>query len=328
MNSLITIDYCIPRRVSRILITFALIVSNCVLADTPNVLNTSEWRIFVERAEELSISPIDRSTLEAKCLAAISTDGNLTNIESVPVCIDAAVKTISPFAWYRDINTHNIQAKTTASSESLKPKNIKAISNEIVYLQFTSFEVNAFKNAIAAINELHEKNTIQGLVIDLRDNNGGGFVQIEEVAALFMQEGKVLGNVFGKRPYQSKATKPRAGFFTSTQFPPSLLTAPITVIVNKNTSAGAELLANALKIHRAAFLIGEKTMGLNHSFITLPLTRPSYILLLPAGKMSGPHGESWSPNGLKIDMDLTNLTSTNESDEWINSAVKILKSKK
>jgi carboxyl-terminal processing protease len=97
-----------------------------------------------------------------------------------------------------------------------------------------------------------QQEKIEGLILDLRFNQGG---PLESVV-------KILGNFMSYSPVGQVRTK-------SNTKPTALLTdvntdvfnKSIVVIVNEDTCAGAEFLASALKENKAAIIIGAKTLG-------------------------------------------------------------------
>jgi carboxyl-terminal processing protease len=99
----------------------------------------------------------------------------------------------------------------------------------------------------ALIRKLKAKN-IEGLILDLRDNNGGILEQSVLVAGLFM-DGPVVqvrgqyGNV------DCFHTKPSS----------ILWDGPLIVLVSRMSASAAEILAGALKDHNRAIIVGDKS---------------------------------------------------------------------
>jgi carboxyl-terminal processing protease len=91
---------------------------------------------------------------------------------------------------------------------------------------------------------------MKGLVIDLRDNQGGRYESIFDIASLLVPKGSLVvseihrgGGVVEKR----NGSEPR-------------VSVPMVVLVDGETASGAEVLAGALK-HAGAKVVGKRTMG-------------------------------------------------------------------
>lgn len=95
-----------------------------------------------------------------------------------------------------------------------------------------------------------EKNGLDGLILDLRDN-GGGYLNIaENIAEIFLEKGKTIYSLESKNSTDVTLddTSERRSY-------------PISVVVNKNSASASEILAAALKYSYGASLVGNKTYG-------------------------------------------------------------------
>jgi carboxyl-terminal processing protease len=89
-----------------------------------------------------------------------------------------------------------------------------------------------------------------GFVLDLRDNPGGLLVQAVAVSSLFLDRGVVVSLVGAHRPRQVLRAQPG-----------SVTTLPLAVLVDRHSASSAEIVAAALRDHRRATLVGERTFG-------------------------------------------------------------------
>jgi len=117
------------------------------------------------------------------------------------------------------------------------------------YLQITHFDQGtgeAFMLALAAL----EREGLEGLIIDLRDNPGGLFDEAVAIGELIVPAGEITrivdkdNNVLSQ--YYSRA-KPQDY--------------PMVVLVNQLTASAAEILSGALQDSGRAFLVGTPTFG-------------------------------------------------------------------
>ncbi len=104
-----------------------------------------------------------------------------------------------------------------------------------------------------ALTETLASGTARGIIIDLRNNTGGVYREVVKIAQMLIDgdPAKSLWTVRqnGKSPEFVRATSP------------ALNKLPCVVIVDKTTSGGAELLAEALQEQSRAALVGSKTAG-------------------------------------------------------------------
>jgi carboxyl-terminal processing protease len=99
--------------------------------------------------------------------------------------------------------------------------------------------------------ELRRKKKMRGLVLDLRWCPGGFLNEAVKVAELFLGEATIATVKMRDRPdevYRSTAGGKLDDF-------------PVVVLVNGETSGGAELIAAALQDHRRALVVGSRTLG-------------------------------------------------------------------
>jgi len=109
---------------------------------------------------------------------------------------------------------------------------------------------------------LRELPGLAGLVLDLRDNPGGQLEPAFAVANLFLRSGAIFTQVGAHGERQVHNARADGTW-------PDV---PIVVLVNDRTASAAEIVAGALRLHRRAVLVGERTRGkgLVQSMLDLP----------------------------------------------------------
>jgi carboxyl-terminal processing protease len=132
-----------------------------------------------------------------------------------------------------------------------------------------------------ALTHLREDG-MQGLLLDLRWCPGGYLNEALDAASLFLREG-IIATV-------QKRTEPEE--VHRCEKPGAFADLPVVVLVNGETSGGAELIAAALQDHHRAVVVGQRTLGkasvqtplhlLNVSQVGMKLTFGSF--LRPSGK--------------------------------------------
>ncbi|WP_025678660.1 S41 family peptidase [Paenibacillus massiliensis] len=116
----------------------------------------------------------------------------------------------------------------------------------ITITQFSLNTADRFKEELTKL----EKQNINGLVIDVRNNPGGVLSVVIDIAQQFVPKGKVIVQVEDKNQKREKelskgSSKPY----------------PVTVLMNKGSASASEILAGALQQSAGATLIGEHSFG-------------------------------------------------------------------
>ena len=126
----------------------------------------------------------------------------------------------------------------------------KVLSNNIGYINFTSFDETTADDFKAKFEELN-KQGIKSLIIDLR-NNGGGIVDQElQIADYVADKDSVLLYEVDKN---NKETVKKAKT-------DPIINMPIIILTNENTASASEILAGALKDLGKAKTVGTTTYG-------------------------------------------------------------------
>ena len=105
------------------------------------------------------------------------------------------------------------------------------------------------------------KQSIDGLVIDLRDNGGGALPEAMQLVSLFIDRGPTVQ----VRDARGKVSA-EAG-----QFPGQLYSGPLAVLVNRHSASASEIFAGAMQDYGRALIIGDDTFGKGTVQTLLPL---------------------------------------------------------
>lgn len=157
---------------------------------------------------------------------------------------------------------------TETKSFELKRENIKVnpvegkvLENKIGYIEFSSFDDGTAKEFKAKYEEL-EKQGIQSLIIDLRNNGGGIVDEALEIADYILEKDDVILYEVDKNNNEE---------IEKSENNP-IIDLPIILLTNENTASSSEILAGALKDHGKAKIVGTKTYGKGviQQLLTLP----------------------------------------------------------
>lgn len=147
-------------------------------------------------------------------------------------------------------NEQIIEFEVERKKVIVNPVKAEVKENNIGYIKLTSFDEDTSKTFKEKYEELQKQN-IQSLIIDLRDN-GGGIVQEALTIADYMLEkdAKMLITV----------NKKENEVIETSQTDP-IITIPVILLVNENSASASEILAGALKDNNRAKIVGTKTYG-------------------------------------------------------------------
>jgi len=124
--------------------------------------------------------------------------------------------------------------------------------DKVGYLRIEEFGQNTPEEFNRALDGL-EKQGIEALVIDLRNNPGGLVDAAVEVAGQFMPPGTVIVSLKGRSPDQDQSFRAKEG-----RERPNY---PVAILINGYSASAAEIVAGAFKDLNRAVLVGETTFG-------------------------------------------------------------------
>ena len=178
-------------------------------------------------------------------------------------------------------------------------KGVRVLGDGIGYLRITQFNEPTAEDFAKALASL-EKGKIRDLIIDLRDNPGGLLESAVGVAEQLLPKGDEIVTVRGR-----DSVKPQQRFDAGACEHRNTVV-PIAVLVNGGSASASEILAGAMKAHKRAILVGEKTYGKAsvQNVIKLAL-RPDCALRLTTGYYYTPDGKMIHGVGIVPDVLVT-----------------------
>ncbi len=138
-------------------------------------------------------------------------------------------------------------------------------SNAIGYIKLVQFQQNMTKDLHAQVNKLQQdsETPLRGYIIDMRNNPGGLLTEAISVSDSFLTQGEIV-SIRGRDANQNQRANATAGDITNG--------APIVVLVNRGSASASEIVAGALRDHKRAIIVGERTFGKGSVQSTLPLS--------------------------------------------------------
>jgi carboxyl-terminal processing protease len=159
----------------------------------------------------------------------------------------------------------------------------------IGYIRVASFDSKTGRALRAAIEKLGGA-TLQGLVLDLRNNPGGVAESALEAASMFLSPGQTILRIRGRSREEEAVHVPDSA--TPFQF-------PVSVLINEKTASAAEIVAAALQDHGRAKVVGAPSFGKGLVQSVYPLADETALALTVAFY--------FSPNGRNIQRPLKDV---------------------
>ena len=182
---------------------------------------------------------------------------------------------------FREVNKMTKVFELKRETIELKYVKSKMLDDGIGYLRLTQFGDNVYPDMKKALENLQAKG-MKGLIFDLRSNPGGELGQSIKIASMFIENGKIV-STRQKKGEESVYTREGKYFGNF----------PMVVLINGGSASASEIVSGALKDHKRATLIGEKTFGKGSVQTLLPLPDGDGIKITIA--------KYYTPNGVSID---------------------------
>ena len=123
-------------------------------------------------------------------------------------------------------------------------------NKKIGYIQITTFAANTYDQFKKSLLKL-EKDHIQSLIIDVRDNPGGHLLQTKEILSLFFPKKTVL--------YQIETKNLKQKVYSNTD---ETRTYPIAILINSASASASEILASCFQEnYKKSFIVGSTSYG-------------------------------------------------------------------
>ena len=170
------------------------------------------------------------------------------------------------------------------------------------YIRLSQFQARTPEDMLTAIGALKREagGSLQGLVLDMRDNPGGVLNAAVAVSDAFLQSGTI---VYTEGRISDSQLKFKAA-------PDDVLEgAPIVVLVNGGSASASEIVAGALQDHRRAVIMGQQTFGKGSVQTIVPVNERTAVKLTTARYFT-PNGRSIQAEGIVPDIVLGNLRLT------------------
>lgn len=191
----------------------------------------------------------------------------------------------------------------------------KTLDGNIGYIKIARFSDDTAKLTSEAATKF-KSDGVKGVVLDMRGDPGGLLDAAVSVSSLWLEDKTILterrdGSVI--RTFDSKGTATLKGM-------------PTVVLINAGSASASEITAGALKDHKAATLIGEKSFG-KGSVQSIVNFRDDSILKVTIARWYTPAGKNIDKEGITPDKEikLTDDDYKNNKDPQLDAALTELK---
>jgi carboxyl-terminal processing protease len=174
---------------------------------------------------------------------------------------------------------------------NIKSVKSKVLDSGIGYVKILQFQETTSAELDKALKAL-EKENINSLILDLRNNPGGLLNSSVDVSSQFLPQGKLVVYIKGrdgeKTEYKTSNSKPYDKY-------------RMIVLVNEGSASASEIVAGALQDWERAVVLGAQTFGKGSVQTVIPLSDGSGIRLTTA-RYYTPKDRSIQTTGIKPDI--------------------------
>lgn len=214
--------------------------------------------------------------------------------------------------------------KVTIRRAKIKIPNVesKILEDHIGYIRIRGFNISTSSDVERALINLKNKGS-RGFIIDLRSNPGGLLEQAVYLASLFIEKGKIVSIKYrNKQEEVYNATR-----ISSDGRNLPLFKEPVVILVDGGSASASEIFAGAMKDHKRAILVGEKTFGKGSVQNVVKLPNGDGVLITIA-KYYTPSGKSIHLKGIEPDIKVATpetFTPGGEDDIQLKKALEEIK---
>jgi carboxyl-terminal processing protease len=151
-----------------------------------------------------------------------------------------------------------VRGKIEMEASFAKSLIINENNNKIGYISLPSFyaSFNDFNGRRCSTDMKEEieklkKASVDGIVIDLRNNGGGSLGDVVDIAGYFIEDGPVVQvKSQNRRPQEMRDRDPGI-----------LYNGPLAILINSNSASASEILAAAMQDYKRAVILGSTSFG-------------------------------------------------------------------
>ena len=187
------------------------------------------------------------------------------------------------------------QFTVTLTRDTIKTRSVHSESyGEVGYIRITTFSEQTTPGLDKAIDELLKTHgdSLNGVVLDLRNNAGGLLSEAIKVTDTFLERGEIVST-------RGRNEKDTSRFYADNG--DRLNGLPMVVLINSGSASASEIVAGALKDHERALVMGTRSFGKGSVQSIIPISGHGAIRLTTA-RYYTPSGVSIQATGIEPDI--------------------------
>ena len=192
------------------------------------------------------------------------------------------------------------------------------IKSNIGYIRLRAFNEQSHNQLIKQLNKI-TNNKLDGYILDLRNNPGGLLSQAIKITETFLDGGEIVSTK-GRSKNDIKIFNAKKGDKINKK--------PLIILINQGSASASEIVSGALKDHKRAILVGEKSFGKGSVQSIIRLKNRGGLRLTTA-KYYLPSGVSIHEKGVEPDITIKrskdDFKINTKTDNQLNYAIKLLK---
>jgi carboxyl-terminal processing protease len=160
----------------------------------------------------------------------------------------------------------------------------------IGYVRLTQFNETTDREVADALKQLNAT-SLDGLVLDMRNNPGGLLNEAVAVGDIFLEKNQLIVSYHGRSAPERRfyAIRGNQG-----------MTVPLVILVNNNSASAAEIVTGAVQDHDRGLVVGETTFGKGLVQTVTPLSENTGLALTTA--------RYYTPSGRLIQRDYKSIS--------------------
>ena len=192
------------------------------------------------------------------------------------------------------------------------------VKSNIGYIRLRAFNEQSHNQLIKQLNKI-TNNKLDGYILDLRNNPGGLLSQAIKITETFLDGGEIVSTK-GRSKNDIKIFNAKKGDKINKK--------PLIILINQGSASASEIVSGALKDHKRAILVGEKSFGKGSVQSIIRLKNRGGLRLTTA-KYYLPSGVSIHEKGVEPDITIKrskdDFKINTKTDNQLNYAIKLLK---
>ena len=136
----------------------------------------------------------------------------------------------------------------------IRPVKSELLQDKYAYIRLAQFQADSASDIQKHLQKLAKKaKGLRGIVFDLRSNPGGLLDEAVKVSSIFLKEGIVVSTE-ARDPKQKEVRTVLKSGHKDTK-------TPLIVLINGSSASASEIVAGALKDHKRAIIMGNRSFG-------------------------------------------------------------------